>query len=144
MSEGTAKLMLSTRLWESQKMVLAFCFFNWGLIKWPFKRGDCLIQITFKTYLSVRVFSFGSYIWKNKQQSQWSALPQKTITLNKSKKGLPLETKNKQNHENRRLGLIESLLMQHCNLRSCIRPLAPPLAVFDFQNSQDGLNNPKG
>ena len=28
---------------------------------------------------------------------------------NKSQKGLPLETKNTQNHENRRLGLIESL-----------------------------------
>ena len=28
----------------------------------------------------------------------------------------PLVTKNTQNHENRRLGLIESLHMQHCNL----------------------------
>ena len=28
-------------------------------------------------------------------------------------KGLPLETKNTQNHENRRLGSIESLHMQH-------------------------------
>ena len=45
--------------------------------------------------------------------------------LNKSKKGLPLETKNIQNHENRRLGLIESLHMQHCSLQGCIRPLAP-------------------
>ena len=44
---------------------------------------------------------------------------------NKSKKRLPLETKNTQNHENRRLGLTESLHMQHCNLRSCIRPLVP-------------------
>ena len=42
---------------------------------------------------------------------------------NKSKKGLPLEeTKNTQNHENRRLGLIESLHMQHCGLRGCICP----------------------
>ena len=31
---------------------------------------------------------------------------------NKSQKGLPLETKNTQNHENRRLGLIESLHTQ--------------------------------
>ena len=38
---------------------------------------------------------------------------------------LPLETKNTQNLENRRLGLIESLHMQHCSLRGCIRPLAP-------------------
>ena len=35
---------------------------------------------------------------------------------------LPLETKNRQNHENRRLGLIEFLHMQHCSLRGCIRP----------------------
>ena len=35
-----------------------------------------------------------------------------TAELNKSKKGLPLETKNTQNHENRRLGLNESLHMQ--------------------------------
>ena len=38
---------------------------------------------------------------------------------NKSKKGLPLETKNTQDYENRRLGLIESLHMQHCSLRGC-------------------------
>ena len=43
----------------------------------------------------------------------------------KSQKGLPLETKNTKNHENQRLGLIESLHMQHCSLRGCIRPLAP-------------------
>ena len=36
---------------------------------------------------------------------------------NKSKKGLPLEAKNTQNHEIRRHGLIESLHMQHCSLR---------------------------
>ena len=65
-----------------------------------------------------------------------------------SQKGLPLETKNTQNHENRRLGLIESPHMQHCSLRGCTRP--HPLAhqrrqaVFDFQNNQDGLNDPKG
>ena len=40
-----------------------------------------------------------------------------TVELNKSQKGLPLETKNTQNHENRRLGLIESLHMQHYSLR---------------------------
>ena len=39
----------------------------------------------------------------------------------KIKKGLPLETKNTQNHENQRLGLIKSLLMQYCSLRGCIR-----------------------
>ena len=33
-------------------------------------------------------------------------------TYNKRQKGLPLETKNSQNHENWRLGLIESLHMQ--------------------------------
>ena len=42
---------------------------------------------------------------------------------NKSKKGLPLETKNTQNHENRKLGLTESLHMQHCSLPGCKRPL---------------------
>ena len=43
----------------------------------------------------------------------------------KVKKELPLETMNTQNHENRRLGSIKSLHMQHCSLRGCIRPLAP-------------------
>ena len=43
---------------------------------------------------------------------------------NKSQNGLPLETKNTQNHENRRLGLIEKLHLQHCSLRGYIRPLA--------------------
>ena len=45
---------------------------------------------------------------------------------NKSQKGLPLGTKNTQNHENQRLGLIESLHMQHYILRCCIRPPPPP------------------
>ena len=52
--------------------------------------------------------------------------------------------------------MIESLHMQHCSLRGCIRtptlpapphpphPLAPAYAVFGFQNKQDGLNDPKG
>ena len=44
---------------------------------------------------------------------------------NKSEKGLPLETKSTQYHESRRLGLIESLHMQHCSMRGCLRPLAP-------------------
>ena len=44
--------------------------------------------------------------------------------VHKSKKGLPLETENTLNHENRRLGLTESLHMQHCNMLGCIRPLA--------------------
>ena len=43
----------------------------------------------------------------------------------KSQKGLPLETKNTQNHENRKRALIESLHMQHCSLRGYICPLAP-------------------
>ena len=59
-------------------------------------------------------------------------------------KGLPLETKNRENHENRSLGLIESLHLQHSSLRGCIRALAPDKAVFDFQNYQDGLNDPIG
>ena len=42
--------------------------------------------------------------------------------MNKSKKGLPLETKNTQNYENQRLCLTESLHNQHCSLRGCIRP----------------------
>ena len=33
--------------------------------------------------------------------------------------------------------------MQHCSLPSCMRPLAPASAIFDFQNNQDGLNDPK-
>ena len=37
------------------------------------------------------------------------------IVLNKNQKGLPLETNNTQNQENRRLGLIESLHMQQCS-----------------------------
>ena len=37
------------------------------------------------------------------------------VRVNNSQKGLPLETKNTQNHENRRLGLTESLHIQHCS-----------------------------
>ena len=62
----------------------------------------------------------------------------------KSQKGLPLEAKNTQKHENRRLGLIESLHMQHHSLRVCIYPLVLAYAVFDYQNNQDGLNDPIG
>ena len=36
-----------------------------------------------------------------------------------------METETTQNHENRRLGLIESLHMQHCSLRGCKRTQAP-------------------
>ena len=46
------------------------------------------------------------------------------LKLNKRQKGLHLETKNTENHENRRLGLIESLHLQHCSLRGCILPLS--------------------
>ena len=61
----------------------------------------------------------------------------------KSKKRLPLETKNTQSHENRRLGLIESLHMQHCSLRDCIRPPSASLSGVRFQNNQNGPNDPK-
>ena len=63
--------------------------------------------------------------------------------FNKSQKGLPLEIKKTQNHENRRLGLTESLHTQQCSLYGCIRPVAPALVVLDFQNNQDWLNDPK-
>ena len=56
----------------------------------------------------------------------------KTDSVNKSLKGLPLETKNTRNHENRRLGLIESLHMQHCSLRGCIRPPSAGLSGIRF------------
>ena len=52
----------------------------------------------------------------------WKIIFQNT---NKSKKGLPVETKNTEKHENRRLDLIEFLHMQRCSLRGCKRPLAP-------------------
>ena len=55
----------------------------------------------------------------------WLLCSYKALLENKSKKGLPLETQNTQNHENWRLGLIESLHMQRCSLRGCIRPLVP-------------------
>ena len=45
--------------------------------------------------------------------------------------------------ENQRLGFTNSLHIQQCNLRGCICPLAPALAVFDFQFNQDKLNDPK-
>ena len=54
---------------------------------------------------------------------------------------LPLETKNTQKNENRRLGFIKSLHIQWCYLRGCIGLLAP---VFDFQSKQNGFNDPKG
>ena len=41
---------------------------------------------------------------------------------NISQNGMPFETNNTRDHEIQRLGLIESLHMQHCSLRGCIRP----------------------
>ena len=61
-----------------------------------------------------------------------AALHNISYSKNKSQTLLPLETKNTQNYENRRFGLIESLHMQPCSLRGCIRPLAPAYAVFDL------------
>ena len=62
----------------------------------------------------------------------------------KVKKDCLWKQRTHKNHENWRLGLTESLHMKHCSLRSCIRtPLPPAYAVFDFQNSQNGLNDPK-
>ena len=58
---------------------------------------------------------------------------------NKSQKGQPLETEDTQNHENRGLRLIESLHMQHCSLRGCIRPLVPAKAVINFKTSIKGM-----
>ena len=58
--------------------------------------------------------------------------------VKESEKGLPLGIKKAQNHENRRLGLIESLHMQHGSLRSCRRPIAPAKAVFDFKIARIG------
>ena len=55
-------------------------------------------------------------------QELWNIFSVKRLQteLNKSKKILPLETMNTQNHENLILGLIESLHKQHCSLRGCI------------------------
>ena len=39
--------------------------------------------------------------------------------------------------------LLPFLHVQHCSLRGCIRPLAPAKAVFEFQNNQHGLSDPK-
>ena len=55
-----------------------------------------------------------------------------TAEKHKSKKELPLETKKTQNHENRRLCLIECLHINHCSLQGSIRLLAPAEAIFDF------------
>ena len=81
-------------------------------------------------------------------QSKWKLIveprrvkPAKDISSNKSQKGLPLETKNTQNHENWRLGLI-------CNTVVCICPRPLSTGLSDFQKKkkkkkQDGLNDPK-
>ena len=55
---------------------------------------------------------------KLKKTEDCGKLKSSRLSYDKSQKGLPLETKNTQNHENRRLGLIEFLHMQHCSLRS--------------------------
>ena len=49
----------------------------------------------------------GSMITKRSENTNY-----KNISEDKNQKELSLETKNTQNHENRRLGLIESLHMQ--------------------------------
>ena len=59
----------------------------------------------------------------------------------KSQKGLPLEKKNSHSHENRRLGLTESLHMQHCSLQGCIqatnqRKAKQPVPNFQTKWSQ--------
>ena len=59
-----------------------------------------------------------------KKKDSWETIKDNT-NMNKSQKGLPLETKITQNNENLRFGLIESLHMQYCSLRGCIRTLAP-------------------
>ena len=43
-----------------------------------------------------------------------------------------LEIKNTQNHEKRRLGSTESLHMQHCSLRGCIRLTSVGLSGIRF------------
>ena len=45
--------------------------------------------------------------------------------FDKKSKRLPLETKNTQKNENRRLGFIKSLHIQHFSLRGFVCPLAP-------------------
>ena len=69
--------------------------------------------------------------------SAYSEIDTLSGEANKGKKGLPLETKNTQNHENWRLGLIESLHMQHCSLRGCIRKSVN--IVFDPLLERDHL-----
>ena len=55
--------------------------------------------------------------WSAKRKHIPLFTPTRHVSMdNKSKKELPLETKNTQNHENRRLCLIESLHMQHYSL----------------------------
>ena len=61
--------------------------------------------------------------------------PEFQSDFNKSQNGLPWKQRT-QNHEYRRLGLSESLYIQYCSFRGCIRPIAPAEAVFDFQNNQ--------
>ena len=69
--------------------------------------------------------------------------PAATVEWNKSQKGLPLERKNTQNHVNRRLGLIESLHMQHCSLRGCIhrRRRLKRYSIFKIARIQRCINH---
>ena len=70
------------------------------------------------------------FLWRKRKIFTWYHLLSRAVCslfpkailfdFYKSQKGLPLETKNTQNHENRRLGLIESLHMRHCSLRGCM------------------------
>ena len=53
---------------------------------------------------------------------------------------MPLEIKNTQTNENRRLGFIKSLNMQKCTLCDC----ESSKAVLEFQSTKNGLNDPKG
>ena len=60
------------------------------------------------------------------------------LASNKSQKGLPLEIENTQNHENRRLGLIESLHMQRCSPPP--PPPPPPHDTHNFPPNYRGLS----
>ena len=74
-------------------------------------------------------FQKGLSIQESKQEVTNVVSIAKSKIKVKKKKRLPSETKNRQKHENRRPAVIESLHMQHCSLRGCIRrphPLPPP------------------
>ena len=58
---------------------------------------------------------------------------------NESQKGFPLE---KEHTKSRKSEIRFDRVTVVCE--AAYAPLAPALAVFDFKNNQDGLNNPKG